>query len=238
MYRMTRRHFRSKIIALCGATLFAMDAATAAPVGDAAVRPSTASDQLPSGDSGVMRDRLAWERQPIPRSTIIEHVGPESRLVSIRISSGFGWRSDPLNGRGRRHSGLDLPGRTGANVYATGAGRVETAGWVSGYGNLVEIAHANGLRTRYGHLSGMLVSPGSQVGAGQVIGRIGSTGRSTGPHLHYEVRVAGVPTDPRPFMQASQVDYAVHWVPEQQAMPKWNGWSDPAGSQLPQSIIK
>jgi murein DD-endopeptidase MepM/ murein hydrolase activator NlpD len=185
-----------------------------------------------------MRERMTWEHEPTPRSSVLEQVGAGSQPGPIKISSSFGWRRDPLGGRGRRHSGIDLPGRPGANVYTTGLGRVETAGWVAGYGNLVEIAHANGLRTRYGHLSTILVSPGAQVGAGQVIGKIGSTGRSTGPHLHYEVRVAGVATDPRPFMHGSRIDYLVRWAPEQEAKPKWTGWTDPINSQLPQSVIK
>lgn len=238
-FPMKLRHPRLKIIALSSVALFAMAGATAAlpaSPGQEKMLPAT-SNQLPSGDSDAMRDRIAWERAPTPKSSILEQISV-LEPAPIEISSSFGWRKDPLNGRGRRHSGIDFPGRPGANVYATGRGWVRTANWVPGYGNLVEIAHANGLTTRYGHLSSMLVSPGGQVSAGQVIGRIGSTGRSTGPHLHYEVRVAGVATDPRPFMRGSRIDYLVEWAPGQDTQAEWNGWSDQASSELPQSVIK
>lgn len=230
----------SQIVALFAMALLALGgsaaASPAAPHGTTTL--SAGSNELPSGDSAAMRSRLAWEREPTPRSAIVEQIVAASPPARIKVSSSFGWRRDPLNGRGRRHSGIDFPGRPGANVYATGAGRVKTAGWVAGYGNLVEIAHPNGLRTRYGHLSSILVSPGAQVGSGQVIGKIGSTGRSTGPHVHYEVRLAGVATDPRPFMRTSRVDYLVGWEPAPAATPKRSAWSDPASSELPRSVIK
>jgi murein DD-endopeptidase MepM/ murein hydrolase activator NlpD len=126
----------------------------------------------------------------------------------------------------------------GANVYATGSGRVERAAWVAGYGNLVEIAHAGGLRTRYGHLSSIIVAPGDSVVPGQLIGKVGSTGRSTGPHLHYEVRVDGVATDPTPFLAEVRTEYRVNWAPQPKVEPRWEGWVDRADAGLPQSVIK
>ena len=90
----------------------------------------------------------------------------------------------------------------GAEIRATAAGRVVHAGPMGGYGNMVEIDHGNGLATRYGHMSEVLVAEGEEVKVGAVLGRIGSTGRSTGPHLHYEVRIDGEPVDPERFLKA------------------------------------
>jgi murein DD-endopeptidase MepM/ murein hydrolase activator NlpD len=100
------------------------------------------------------------------------------------------------------HTGIDLRGETGEPVYATAAGRVTNAGRDGGYGNMVEIDHGYGLATRFGHLSEIDVKVGQTVRIGQVIGKIGSTGRSTGPHLHYETRINGEPVNPQKFLRA------------------------------------
>jgi murein DD-endopeptidase MepM/ murein hydrolase activator NlpD len=118
------------------------------------------------------------------------------------VSSPFGYRPDPFLGRPALHPGIDLVQEYGSDVKCTGAGRVTHAGWMGGYGNMVEIDHGNGLMTRYGHLSEVLVGEGQQVKANEIVGRLGSTGRSTGPHLHYEVRVDGEPVDPARFLRA------------------------------------
>jgi murein DD-endopeptidase MepM/ murein hydrolase activator NlpD len=118
------------------------------------------------------------------------------------VSSPFGYRPDPFLGRPALHPGVDLVQEWGASVHATGAGRVVHAGWMGGYGNMVEIDHGDGLATRYGHLSSILVVEGQQVEPGELLGKLGSTGRSTGPHLHYEVRVDGEPVDPVRFLKA------------------------------------
>ena len=118
------------------------------------------------------------------------------------VSSPFGYRPDPFLGRPALHPGVDLVQAYGATIKATGAGRVVHAGPMGGYGNMVEIDHGNGLATRYGHMSEILVEEGEEVEAGAALGRIGSTGRSTGPHLHYEVRVDGEPVDPTRFLRA------------------------------------
>jgi murein DD-endopeptidase MepM/ murein hydrolase activator NlpD len=123
-------------------------------------------------------------------------------IGDAEVSSPFGYRPDPFLGRPALHPGVDLVQAYGSTVKATGAGRVAHAGPMGGYGNMVEIDHGNGLATRYGHLSEILVEEGQEVQAGAVLGRIGSTGRSTGPHLHYEVRVDGEPTDPTRFLRA------------------------------------
>ena len=118
------------------------------------------------------------------------------------VSSPFGYRIDPFLGKPALHPGIDLVQDYGSEVRATAAGRVVHAGSAGGYGDMVEIDHGNGLATRYGHLSEILVQEGQLVAAGATLGRLGSTGRSTGPHLHYEVRVDGEPVDPQRFLQA------------------------------------
>jgi murein DD-endopeptidase MepM/ murein hydrolase activator NlpD len=115
-------------------------------------------------------------------------------------TSPFGWRRDPFLRRWRYHSGLDLAGQKGDPVYASSAGVVSRAEWHSGFGNLIEIDHGYGISTLYGHNSALLVKAGDHVVAGQRIARLGSTGRSTGPHLHFEVHVDGVPVDPLGFL--------------------------------------
>jgi murein DD-endopeptidase MepM/ murein hydrolase activator NlpD len=118
------------------------------------------------------------------------------------ISSGFGYRADPFTGGAAFHAGLDFKGPLGAPVFATAAGTVRFVGGQQGYGNVVEIDHGNGLMTRYAHLSGFRARVGQPVQAGHVIGLIGNTGRSTGPHLHFEVRVNDRAVNPRPFLEA------------------------------------
>lgn len=117
-------------------------------------------------------------------------------------TSGFGVRVDPFVGRPAMHTGLDFRGSTGDPVRATATGTVTTAGWNGGYGRLVEVNHGNGLATRYGHLSEIDVHVGQFIRIGQIVGKLGSTGRSTGPHLHYETRVDGEAVDPTKFLRA------------------------------------
>ncbi|AOL93199.1 Murein DD-endopeptidase MepM, murein hydrolase activator NlpD [Porphyrobacter sp. LM 6] len=117
-------------------------------------------------------------------------------LGGARLTSGFGYRFHPLSGRYQPHAGVDLAAPTGTPVIATADGVVDVAGWSGGYGLLVAVNHGGAVETRYGHLSGVAVAPGESVKKGQVIGYVGSTGRSTGPHLHYEVREGQVAVDP------------------------------------------
>ncbi len=123
----------------------------------------------------------------------------------IDLTSPFGIRTDPFLGVPAMHTGIDFRGEVGEPVRATAAGRVTNAGWSGGYGKMVEIDHGNGLATRYGHLSEIDVSVGDTVRAGQIIGRLGSTGRATGPHLHYETRIDGEPVDPQKFLNAGEM---------------------------------
>ncbi len=120
------------------------------------------------------------------------------------VASPFGYRIDPFLGRPALHSGVDLVQAYGAEIRAAGAGRVVHAGPMGGYGLMVEIDHGDGLTSRYGHLSETLVGEGDEIDKGAVVGRLGSTGRSTGPHLHYEVRIDGEPVDPERFLHAGE----------------------------------
>lgn len=121
------------------------------------------------------------------------------------ITSSFGTRLDPFTRGLAMHSGIDFRAPTGTAVRATAPGKVIEAGYNGGYGRMVEIDHGNGLSTRYAHLSSILVSEGDVIRAGQVLGSVGSTGRSTGPHLHYEVRIDDDATDPMRFLRASRL---------------------------------
>jgi murein DD-endopeptidase MepM/ murein hydrolase activator NlpD len=123
-------------------------------------------------------------------------------IGEVEFTSGFGVRSDPFLGRPAMHTGLDFRASMGDPVRATANGKVASAGWAGGYGRMVEIDHGNGLSTRYGHLSEIHVKVGDPIKIGQVIGAVGSTGRSTGPHLHYETRIDGEAVDPQKFLRA------------------------------------
>jgi murein DD-endopeptidase MepM/ murein hydrolase activator NlpD len=123
-------------------------------------------------------------------------------IGEVEFTSGFGVRSDPFLGRPAMHTGLDFRAQAGDPVRATANGKVSSAGWAGGYGRMVEIDHGNGLASRYGHLSEIGVKVGDVIKIGQVIGAVGSTGRSTGPHLHYETRIDGEAVDPQKFLRA------------------------------------
>jgi murein DD-endopeptidase MepM/ murein hydrolase activator NlpD len=131
-------------------------------------------------------------------------VPSEKPVRTAAFTSGYGVRSDPFRGAAAMHAGIDLAGPVGTPIYATADGTISAAGFNSGgYGNLVKIDHGRGIETRYGHLSAILVSPGQRIVRGQQIGRMGSTGRSTGSHLHYEVRIDGRAVNPIPFMKST-----------------------------------
>ena len=137
--------------------------------------------------------------------------------ASMMMSSGFGYRADPFTGAAAMHAGLDFKGPVGTPILAAAEGKVVLAGFNGGYGNSVEIRHANGLVTRYAHLSGVHVRAGQMVERGVQIGRMGSTGRSTGSHLHFEVRLNGQAINPRKFLEANPDVLKVQTVAEYRA---------------------
>jgi len=149
----------------------------------------------------------SWKKLDSLQDGVIS-VPSEKPVKTAAFTSGYGVRADPFRGAAAMHAGIDLSGPVGTPIYATADGVVTTAGYNSGgYGNLVKIDHGRGIETRYGHLSVMGVSSGQRVTRGQLIGRMGSTGRSTGSHLHYEVRIDGRAVNPIPFMKST--DYVV-----------------------------
>jgi murein DD-endopeptidase MepM/ murein hydrolase activator NlpD len=125
-------------------------------------------------------------------------------MRTYRQTSDFGERRDPITGRRALHTGLDFGGPAGARVLATAPGRVVSAGRAGAYGIMVEVDHGMGIRTRYGHLREALVKPGDHLALHDPVGVMGSTGRSTGEHLHYEVRVDGAALDPAQFLEAGR----------------------------------
>lgn len=129
-------------------------------------------------------------------------------LEGMTMTSNFGLRIHPVLGGARAHKGVDLAAPVGTPIYATADGLVGKAAWFGGYGLYVQLQHGNNLETRYGHMSRLNVAEGQHVRKGDVIGFVGSTGRSTGPHLHYEVRVSGAAVNPIPYMQSDRVSLA------------------------------
>lgn len=128
----------------------------------------------------------------------------------FKLTSQYGFRADPFAGRRARHKGVDMAGPIGTPIYATADGIVGRAQWVGGYGKYVELNHGGEIQTRYGHMSEILVQPNQRVTKGQVIGLMGSTGRSTGSHLHYEVRIAGNSVNPMPFISSRDYLLAIN----------------------------
>ena len=140
-----------------------------------------------------------------PAAAVRVSVPSRMPLDDATLTSGYGMRHHPVLGGRRDHKGVDLAQPSGTPVYATADGMVSRAEPFSSYGNYIQIEHGGEMQTRYAHLSGYAVAAGQQVAKGQLIGFVGSTGRSTGPHLHYEVRVAGEAVDPRPYMVDTQL---------------------------------
>ena len=174
-----------------------------------------AADAAPAtGDREFAELYASWRSMDrtgvVSSGTPIRSVNVPSRmpLNSATLTSDFGMRTHPVLGGRRNHKGIDLAQPTGTPVYATADGFVSKAEPFSSYGNYIQIEHGGELQTRYAHLSGYAVAAGEPVRKGQLIGFVGSTGRSTGPHLHYEVRIAGEAVDPRPYMVATDLAVA------------------------------
>jgi murein DD-endopeptidase MepM/ murein hydrolase activator NlpD len=151
----------------------------------------------------------SWKKLDSLQDGVIA-VPSEKPVKSAAFTSSFGMRSDPFGRGAAMHAGIDLAGPVGTPIYATADGVITESGWNSGgYGNLIKIDHGRGIETRYGHLQSMSVRVGERVRRGQMIGRMGSTGRSTGSHLHYEVRIDGRAVNPIPFMRSTDFIIAI-----------------------------
>jgi murein DD-endopeptidase MepM/ murein hydrolase activator NlpD len=161
---------------------------------------------LTTGSDGRIDPRFQRLGLSLARMSALERsvsTLPQALPASLQyISSGFGYRADPFTGGAAMHSGLDFRGPYGAPIYAAAKGTVSFVGVRAGYGNCVEISHGGGLVTRYAHMSRFRTQVGQAVNPGEVIGQIGSSGRSTGPHLHFEVRLNDRAMNPRPFLEA------------------------------------
>ncbi len=166
--------------------------------------PVSANPQAPSLAQNANEVLLALERFEFARSALSKAPVLHPLETARRVSSYFGNRRDPFGGSGAFHSGMDYPAPRGTSVSAAGAGKIVWSGRRNGYGIMVEIEHANGLVTRYAHMSATLVEKGQMVAAGTQIGKVGSTGRSTGPHLHFEVRNGEGPVNPADFLRVAE----------------------------------
>ncbi len=146
----------------------------------------------------------SWKslEKPAAGSVAIPSTQP---VKGTALTSGYGVRSDPFRGRAAMHAGIDLAAPIGTPIYATADAVVNRSEWAGGYGNLIELNHGRGIQTRYGHLTRSNVRAGQKVKRGELIGFMGSTGRSTGSHLHYEVRIDGKAVNPIPFMEANDL---------------------------------
>lgn len=158
------------------------------------------------GDKGAMTGELEDLADAMSRMEFLERslltIPSGQPTGSPMLTSSYGYRRDPFNGHAAFHAGLDFPGRYGQPINAAADGKVSYVGQRQGYGNVVEVEHGNGIMTRYAHLSGFASRVGQKISRGDTIGRMGSTGRSTGTHLHFEVRLNGQAVNPRPFLEA------------------------------------
>nr|WP_246152575.1 M23 family metallopeptidase [Sphingomonas montanisoli] len=145
---------------------------------------------------------MSWKKLDAMEKGVIS-IPSIKPLADFTFTSAFGVRSDPFRGGAAMHAGIDLASKTGTPIYATADGMVNRAEWFGGYGNCVEIEHGKGISTRYGHMSRIVAHDGQRVARGDLIGYVGSTGRSTGPHLHYEVRIDGRAVNPIPFLESA-----------------------------------
>jgi murein DD-endopeptidase MepM/ murein hydrolase activator NlpD len=163
-------------------------------------------DQLKAAVEGVDRvadastDVMTLAESRLLESRLQALMVPSSPPLEVGVGSGFGFRADPFTGRAALHTGLDFPAESGTPIQAAAGGIVVTKESHVAYGNMLEVDHGNGLITRYAHCSSIDVEVGALVRRGQVVGKVGNTGRSTGPHLHFEVLVDGAPQDPAHFL--------------------------------------
>ncbi len=170
--------------------------------------------ELPGGRDAAFRLPSVEAAPPVKRTPQKVRRRVDTKVALPRLSSRFGRREDPIRGTIATHYGIDIPGALGTPVLAAAPGVVRFAGTAGSYGGLVEIAHAGPLGTRYAHLSQILVRAGVHVEQGQPVALMGSTGRSTGSHLHFEVRVAGRAVDPLPWFEgtAPPAAAAAAWI--------------------------
>lgn len=193
---------------VAAAPAHAGDTNAAAAVG--AIDTSKISGAAQDGEDAQFEQMFAKWEEPTQVAPARARVSVPSRmpLEDTRLTSDYGMRTHPVLGGRRSHNGVDLAAPTGTPIYATADGMVSKAKWFSSYGNYVSIEHGAELQTRYAHMSRIAVTAGDRVKKGEIIGYVGSTGRSTGPHLHYEVRIGGEAVNPIPYMVESEAQRA------------------------------
>ncbi len=204
--------FIAAISTLAAAPAHANTTTTASAAVEVRKAVEEADSPLGKGDEQFQELFAKWEK--LDRDTGSK---PQAVTISIpsrmplddaKLTSSFGMRTHPVLGGRRAHKGIDLAAPTGTPVYATADGLVEMAQWYSSYGNYIQLGHGNDMETRYAHLSRIVAVEGSWVKKGDLIGYVGSTGRSTGPHLHCAIRIAGVAVNPVPYMVESATQLA------------------------------
>ena len=187
------------------AATLAVTGLSAAP---AAAAPFEAVKPLSTPAPSFKQLFTSWKKMEAPAAATVA-IPSTQPVKGTSLTSGYGVRSDPFRGRAAMHAGIDLAGPLGTPIYATADAIVGRSEWAGGYGNLIELNHGRGIQTRYGHLTRSNVRSGQKVTRGQLIGYMGSTGRSTGSHLHYEVRIDGKAVNPIPFMEANDLVLAM-----------------------------
>ena len=192
-----------------GSNTATMAAAAASTEVASTVNATTAETSAEKSDPRYRNLFARWKSVEVAQEVPVPVTGRQAinipsrmPLTTARFTSDYGLRDHPVTGRRANHKGIDLAAPTGTPIYATADGTIDMAEWYGGYGNFIKIEHGGDLETRYGHMSKLNVSPGQEVKKGDLIGFVGSTGRSTGPHLHYEVRIAGEAVDPTPYLHA------------------------------------
>jgi murein DD-endopeptidase MepM/ murein hydrolase activator NlpD len=202
-FQLTVRSIPGRLAILVAALFISVQPLAAAGVSTPQPAYKIASEGTQKVDDQFHAMFISWQKVDTARQHPAISV-PSVRPVNMAtFTSAYGVRSDPFRHLAAMHAGIDLAAPQGTAVYATADGTVDRADWFGGYGNCVEIDHGKGVATRFGHLSRILVHPGQLVHRGDVIALVGSTGRSTGPHLHYEVRIDGHAVNPVPFLQSA-----------------------------------
>ena len=205
----------SAAVADVAAPLRAAQAAKPTAAGDEEFRRLFSSWKSIEGDNAALAINTAAPvaTSDVPAASLSAILRPNTvsipslmPVAGAKLSSGFGMRNHPVLGGRRQHQGIDLAQPTGTPIRATADGVVGRADWFSSYGLFVSLEHGGSIETRYGHMSRLNVAAGQAVKKGDIIGYVGSTGRSTGPHLHYEVRIAGVAVNPILYMQGDLAD--------------------------------
>ena len=218
MTTLFKRHFSVATAAICAAVSLAAApaAANTATNANANAADVTApvkeaqAESIASGDPRFRQLFASWTALDTKGSTADTGISVPSMmpLGGARLTSDYGMRDHPVLRKRANHKGVDLAAPTGTPIYATADGVVGRADWFSSYGLYISLDHGGDLETRYAHMSKLAVAAGERVQKGDLIGYVGSTGRSTGPHLHYEVRVDGVAVNPIPYMVESEAQQA------------------------------